>query len=153
MTSFRTFELPPDPGFRVLAGRPDGLQRLLVASGRVPAGLPVQMHLHVGDEVIRILSGEIVMRVGDERRTCREGDLVIVPPNTLHGFRVVADTVVEVVTEHDVGTFYPVRQADGTRRLVETYTRLPWDAPPPRPGEYTTDEEIQQIMRAVDIEV
>jgi quercetin dioxygenase-like cupin family protein len=153
LTSFRTFELPPDPGFRVLAGRPDGLQRLLVASGRVPAGLPVQMHLHVGDEVIRILSGEIVMRVGDERRTCREGDVVIVPPNTLHGFRVVVDTVVEVVTEHDVGTFYPVRQPDGTRRLVETYTRLPWDAPPPRPGEYTTDEEIQQIMRAVDIQV
>jgi hypothetical protein len=30
---------------------------------------------------------------------------------------------------------------------------LPWDAPPPRPGEYTADEEIQQIMRAVDIEV
>jgi Cupin domain len=111
------------------------------------------MRLHVGDEVIRILSGELTMPVGDERRTCRDGDVIIVPPNVLHGFRVVADTVVEVVAEHDIGTFYPVRQADGTRRLVEVFTRLPWDAPPPRPGEHTTDEEVQEIVRAVDIEV
>jgi len=25
----------------------------------------------------------------------------------------------EVVAEHDIGTFFPVRQADGSRRLVE----------------------------------
>jgi hypothetical protein len=153
LTYFTTFELPADLGFRVLAGRPHGLQRLLVASARLPAGPGAQMHLHVGDEVLRILTGEIVMRVGDERRTCRAGDLVIVPPNTLHGFQVVVDTEIEVVAEHDIGTFYPVRQADGTRRLVEVYTPLPWDAPPPRPREHTTDEEMQEILRAVDIEV
>jgi quercetin dioxygenase-like cupin family protein len=153
LTYFTTFELPADAGFRLLAGRPQGLHRLLVATGQLPAGLPVHMHLHVGDEVIRILSGELTMRVGDERRTCRDGDVIIVPPNVLHGFRVVADTVVEVVAEHDIGTFYPVRQADGTRRLVEVFTPLPWDAPPPRPGEHTTDEEVQEIVRAVDIEV
>jgi hypothetical protein len=59
----------------------------------------------------------------------------------------------EVVAEHDIGTFYPVRQADGTRRLVEVYTASLWNAPPPRPGEYTTEEEIQQILQNVDLEV
>jgi quercetin dioxygenase-like cupin family protein len=152
MTYFTTFQVP-DAGFRLIAGRPHGLQRLLVASGRVPAGEPGRMHLHAGDEVLRILSGELVIRVGDERRTCRQGDLAIIPPNTLHGFRVVEDTVMEVVAEHDIGTFYPVRQADGTRRLVEVYTASPWNAPPPRPGEYTTEAEIQQLFRNVDIEV
>jgi quercetin dioxygenase-like cupin family protein len=152
MTYFTTFQAP-DAGFRLVAGRPHGLQRLLVASGRLPAGQPGQMHLHAGDEVLRILSGELVVRVGDQRRTCREGDLVIIPPNTLHGFRVVSETVMEVVAEHDIGTFYLVRQADGTRRPVEIYTASPWNAPPPLPGEYTTEKEIQQILRNVDIEV
>jgi quercetin dioxygenase-like cupin family protein len=152
MTYFTTFEAP-DAGFRLVAGRPHGLQRLLVASGRLPAGQPGPMHLHAGDEVLRIVSGELIVRVGDQRRTCRVGDLVVIPPNTLHGFRVVSETVMEVVAEHDIGTFYPVRQADGTRRLVEVYTASPWNAPPPRPGEYTTEEEIQQLLQNVDIEV
>jgi quercetin dioxygenase-like cupin family protein len=152
MTYFTTFQAP-DAGFRLVAGRPHGLQRLLIASGRLPTGQPGPMHLHAGDEVLRILSGELIVRVGDQRRSCREGDLVIIPPNTLHGFRVIRDTVMEVVAEHDIGTFYPVRQADGSRRLVEIYTASPWNAPPPRPGEYTTEEEIQQLLQHVDLEV
>jgi mannose-6-phosphate isomerase-like protein (cupin superfamily) len=153
MTYFTTFELPPGTGFHLVAGRPHGLQRLLVASGRIPAGDAGRMHLHAGDEVIRILSGEIIIRIGDQRRTCHEGDLAIVPPHTLHGLRTITETVMEVVAEHDIGTFYPVRQADGTRRLVEVYTRSPWNRPPPRPGEHTTEEEIQRILQGVDLEV
>jgi quercetin dioxygenase-like cupin family protein len=153
MTYFVTFDPPPDTGFRLVAGHPHGLQRLLLASGRVPAGEPGRMHLHAGEEVIRILSGELVIRVADERRTCRQGDLAIIPPHTLHGFRVVTDTVIEVIAEQHIGTFFPVRQPDGTRRLVEVYTPSPWNNPPPRAGEYTPEEEIRQILRSVDIEV
>jgi quercetin dioxygenase-like cupin family protein len=153
MTYFTSFAPPAGPGFQLVAGRPHGLRRLLVASGRLRAGDPGHVHLHEGDEVLRVLSGEIVVRVGDQRRACHQGDLAIVPPRTLHGFRVVTDTVMEVVAEHDIGTFFPVRQADGTRRLVEVYTPSPWNRPPPRPGEYTTEEEIQEILRAVDLEV
>jgi uncharacterized cupin superfamily protein len=79
MTYFTTFEAP-DAGFRLIAGRPHGLQRLLIASGRLPADQPGQMHLHAGDEVLRILSGELIVRVGDQRRTCREVDLDILTP-------------------------------------------------------------------------
>jgi hypothetical protein len=42
---------------------------------------------------------------------------------------------------------------DGTCRFVEVDTASPWNAPPPRPGEYTTEEEIQQILQHVDVEV
>ena len=100
MTYFKSFELPADAGFQVVAGRPDGLRRLMVVSGRLPAdtgGGPVHAHL---------------------------------------------------------GTLFPVRQPDGTRRLVEVYRAdLPWCAPPPQPGRYTTDEELQEIIGSVDIEV
>jgi hypothetical protein len=155
MTYFKSFELPANAGFQVVAGRPDGLQRLMVVSGRLLADTsrgPV--HAHRGDEVLRILSGEIIVRVGDERRLCRAGDVAVVPPNVLHGFQVVQDTLMEVVSEYDIGTLFPVRQADGSRRLVEVYRAdLPWCAPPPQPGQYTTDEQVQQIIRSVDIEV
>ena len=36
--------------------------------------------------------------------------------NVLHGFQVVQDTLMEVVAEYDIGTLFPVRQPDGSRR-------------------------------------
>ena len=65
------------------------------------------MHAHLGDEVLRIISGEIIVRVGDERRLCAAGDVAVVPPNVLHGFQVVQDTLMEVVAEYDIGTLFP----------------------------------------------
>jgi hypothetical protein len=104
--------------------------------------------------VIRVLEGELLVRVGDERRTCHPGDLAVVPPRVLHGFRMVRDAVVEVVAEHDMGTLFPVRQPDGSRRLVEVYrSDLPWSAPPPQPGRHTSDEELAEILGSVDLEV
>lgn len=153
MTYFAAFEPPSGTGFHLVAGQPHGLQRLLMASGRVVGGDPGHMHLHTGEEIIRVISGELLVRVGDERRTCRDGDLAIIPPDTLHGFRAVTDTVMEVIAEQRIGTFFPVRQADGTRHLIEIYTRSPWNNPPPRAGEYTTEEQIQEILQSVDIEV
>lgn len=74
------------------------------------------------------------MRVADERRVCRAGDIVVVPPDTLHDFRVVTDVIMEVIAEQDIGTFWPVRRADGTTHLVQVYTLSPWN-PPPQGGE------------------
>jgi mannose-6-phosphate isomerase-like protein (cupin superfamily) len=144
MTYFSSFEVPAETGFRVLAGRRDGLRRLVVASGWIPVGAPSQMHLHHGDEVIRIVSGEVVMRVGDEKRTCGPGDMVVVPPQTLHGFRVLSDATLEVVAEQDIGTFWPVRQTDGSTRLVQIHTPTPWNAPPPD-GVYTSEDQLAAL--------
>ena len=148
MTYFNSFVAPTQTGFRVLAGRRDGLRRLVVASGWIPVGAPSQMHLHRGDEVIRIISGEVVMRVGEERRTRGPGDIVVVPPDTLHGFRVITDATLEVVAEQDIGTFWPIREADGSTRLVQIHTPTPWNAPPPN-GEYTTDVELRALRRRI----
>ena len=39
-----------------------------------------------------MLDGEIALLVGDEARTARRSDYVIVPRNTRHGFRVASET-------------------------------------------------------------
>jgi hypothetical protein len=102
----------------------------MVVSGRLLAEESAgPVHAHAGDEVIRVLEGELL-------------------------FRVVRDAVVEVIAEHDMGTLFPVRQPDGSRRLVEVYrSDLPWSAPPPQPGRHTSDEELAEILRSVDLEV
>jgi quercetin dioxygenase-like cupin family protein len=159
MTYFTTFQTPRSPQpelrtVRLIAGRPHGLERLLVASGRMAAGYLGYVHLHSGDEVVRVLAGEVVIRIDDERQTCHEGDVAVIPPNTLHGLRAVDDALVEIIAERDMGTFFPVRQPDGGRRLVEVYRAdSPWNAPPPRPGGYTSDRELAAILRAIDVEV
>jgi len=152
MTYFTSFEAPMETGFRVLAGRQDGLRRLVVASGWIPVGVPSPMHLHRGDEVIRVVSGEVLMRVGDERRTCGPGEVVIVPPDTLHGFRVLSDVVMEVIAEQDIGTYWPVLEADNSTRLVQIHTPAPWNASPPD-GVYTSQEDLAALLRhlAVDL--
>lgn len=147
MTSFTSVPPPDVPaGFRVVAGRPQGLHRLLVVRGRLPAGDRGPVHLHAGDEVLHVIEGTLQIRVGDERRTCGPGDVAAVPPNTPHGFRVLTDTVLEVVGEHDMGTFYLVPGPDGTPRLQGvTRPDLPWSTPGPQ----TTDDELAAILAAV----
>ena len=43
----------------------------MIAGGRVPAGEAGPMHVHQGDEVPRVLSGQILIRCRDRRRTAR----------------------------------------------------------------------------------
>jgi quercetin dioxygenase-like cupin family protein len=155
MSLFQRAEGPEDgrAGFRVVAGRDSGLRRLMFVVGRLPAGDHGPMHLHRGDELLRVLEGEVVVRVGEERRTCRAGDVVVVPPDVLHGFRVLSDVTLEVVAEYDIGTIYAVRDDHGERRLVEVFRLdMPWSRRPPD-GRWTSDAEMRAILDRLDTEV
>jgi quercetin dioxygenase-like cupin family protein len=147
--TFADFAPPPpgEAGFHVLAGRPQGLRRLMVVGGRLLGGDVGPMHVHQGDEVLRVLSGEILIHCGDQRRSCREGDLVVVAPGVAHGFRVVTETVLEVVAEYEIGTLYPVISDGGAVELVEAYRAdMPWGRPPGHGQDWTSDEEMRSIL-------
>lgn len=155
MSLFERAEGFPDAetGFRVVAGREHGLERTMFVVGCLPAGDHGVMHLHRGDEVLRILDGEMLIRVGDERRTCGPGDVVIVPPDVLHGFRAITRATLEVIAEYDIGTLYPVRDEHGDRQLIEVFRRdLPWCRTPPN-GHWTTDSELRGILDRIDVDV
>jgi quercetin dioxygenase-like cupin family protein len=48
---------------------------------------PVAMHRHLkSEEVVYLLSGEGVLRLGQGERTLRAGDLVVIPRDTPHAF-------------------------------------------------------------------
>ncbi len=67
----RTPPPPGEAGLYALAGRPQGLRQLMIPGGRVPAGEAGPMHVHQGDEAPRALSGQILIRCRDRRRTAR----------------------------------------------------------------------------------
>jgi quercetin dioxygenase-like cupin family protein len=151
-TLFQLAEGPHDgaAGFRVVAGRDTGLSRLMFVVGFLPAGDHGPIHLHRGEELLRVLSGEILIRVGHERKLCTAGDVAVIPPDTLHGFRTVTETRLEVIAEYDIGTVFPVLDAHGERRLVEVFRRdMPWGREP-EDGRWTTDAEMQAILDRVD---
>lgn len=147
--TFTEFPTPPpgSVGFTVVAGRPHGLQRLMWVAGRLPIGDIGPLHAHEGDEVLRVVSGEVLIRCGDEQRLCTAGELLVVPPGVLHGFQVVQDTVLEVVAEYEIGTLYPVRTVSGRVELVEVYRQdMPWGRPPPEGEDWTSDEDLRSIL-------
>ena len=99
--------------------------------GRPPDPRQAGEHLHHGDEILRILSGEAVVQVGDEQRVCGPGDVVIIP----------ADVVL------DAGQVFPVTGEDGTTELVEVYRAdMPWSRPPPAGFTWTPDERMAEIV-------
>lgn len=71
---------------------------------------PVAMHRHLKcEEVDYLLAGEGVLRLGEDERALRAGDLVVVPRDTPHGFTptgalpaVVLQTFIPHFIEGDV---------------------------------------------------
>jgi quercetin dioxygenase-like cupin family protein len=78
-----------------LIGEQDGTAAIYLVRQTVSAGYYAGMHYHHGDEAIRVVSGEVCCRIGDETRVCGPGTILVIPPNVEHGFIVRADSVLE----------------------------------------------------------
>ncbi|HKX19112.1 MAG TPA: cupin domain-containing protein [bacterium] len=72
-----------------------------VEPGTVGAG----PHYHRGrDEFFYVLSGEVVLRVGDESHTAGAGTFAFVPRETIHGFHNAgSDRAILLVMHHPAG--------------------------------------------------
>ena len=46
---------------------------------------PAPMHHHVEQQIAIVLSGELIFTVGEETRTMRAGDCVVIPSHVPHG--------------------------------------------------------------------
>lgn len=140
-------------GFRTVAGAGHGLSRLLLVVGRLlPSERPV--HLHFGEEMLHVVSGRLLIRVGDDRRECGPDAVVAVPAGVWHGFRVLEETVLEVVAEQRMGAVYPVRRPGGHTDLVEVHRKdMPWGRPPPEGTSWTLDTDMRRILDSLDMHV
>jgi hypothetical protein len=136
-------------GYRVVAGTGQGLDRLLLVVGRLAAAEEGPVHLHRGEEILHILSGRLLVHLGDLRRECGPGEVVTVPADTWHGYRALEETVLEVIAEQRIGTLFPV----GGVALEAFRTDMPWGRTPPPGHDWTSDEEMTRILATLDRQV
>ena len=54
-------------------------------------------HSHVNEQLGYILSGEVEITIGDEKKICRVGDVYLIPSNISHGFKVLSQEGVEYI--------------------------------------------------------
>jgi quercetin dioxygenase-like cupin family protein len=134
--------------FDVLVDRNDGATRIwMIRSKPRPAGFRIGLHRHEGDEIWRIRRGRVRIVLGDQRLECGAGELVVVPPNAIHGVAVLEpDSEYEVIGELGMGEWVTVIDSEGHRREVEVHASMfPWHRPVPE-GMAPTDLDEMRAM-------
>src|SRR5260370_40169452 len=107
-----------------LIGPQDGATRLFLLRGTHTRGMGAGLHRHGGEEAIRVMSGELRVRIGDETRVCSAGDIAFILPQTEHGYVVLSEeAVIEVIGEQHVGSSVKILDADGSSHEVEVFTK------------------------------
>jgi quercetin dioxygenase-like cupin family protein len=94
--------LAPGPG---LEFRPVTTESVMTNFVTFEANTHTPMHHHVEQQIAIVLSGELIFTVGEETKTMRAGDCVVIPPHVPHG----GDSGPEGCTVLDV--FSPPRAA------------------------------------------
>ncbi|MDY6780780.1 MAG: cupin domain-containing protein [Halobacteria archaeon] len=72
--------------------------QLTVTWVEVEPGASQMEHSHEPEQVYVIVSGEGIMRVGEDERRVESGDLARIPSNTEHGIENTGDTTLEYVS-------------------------------------------------------
>ncbi len=71
---------------------------------RTPPGVEVGLHVHPYHEVFVLIEGQAEYRRGEERIEAGPGTVVVIPPETPHGFLNVGDTPLVQLGIHERGT-------------------------------------------------
>ena len=71
---------------RVYASAASGSRQLAVFEQVCSPGVGAPAHVHVIEEVLRVVDGEAEVFVGDERAFLKRGDAITIPAGAVHGF-------------------------------------------------------------------
>ena len=71
---------------------------------KTPPGGFVNLHTHPYSETFVLLRGRGRWTAGDQVTEAEEEAVIVVPPETLHGFRNIGDEPLLVVSVHESGT-------------------------------------------------
>jgi mannose-6-phosphate isomerase-like protein (cupin superfamily) len=82
---------------RVFASAADGSHQLAVFEQVCKPGIGAPPHLHVVEEVLRVIEGTATVVIGDEQATLQAGDAVTIPAGVVHGFTNTGTTPLRVL--------------------------------------------------------
>ena len=86
---------------------PANADRLDVGVVTVAPGGATPPHVHLGGQVIVVISGEGFVDAGDERVSVHAGDVVITPPGELHSHGAAAGSHLSHLTVTTAGYEFP----------------------------------------------
>lgn len=78
-------------------------ENMMIVQFRIAKGAEVPLHTHPHEQIGHVVSGRLIMQIGDERRELGPGEGYSVPGGLQHGATGVTDTVV-------ADSFHPVRE-------------------------------------------
>jgi mannose-6-phosphate isomerase-like protein (cupin superfamily) len=104
MTVFDLDELKFSPTASLFEGGPNAGVGISVFVVRTPPGKGVELHVHPYPETFVLLEGSGRWTAGDEVVELRPNQMLVVPPETPHGFRNTGDEPLLVVSVHESGT-------------------------------------------------
>ena len=74
----------PGISARVLAGPEHGVTSFFLVEDQLETGADIPLHTHPVDEVLVVVTGQLTVDVGSERRIVAAGHTVVIPPHTAH---------------------------------------------------------------------
>jgi mannose-6-phosphate isomerase-like protein (cupin superfamily) len=111
----------------ILFDQKDGATRIWMTRISLPEVDPALprvagLHRHEGDEIWRVRRGRIRVVIGEERLEVGAGQLVVIPPNTVHGVAYLDDdTETECIGELQMGEWITVIDSEGKWSEVEVH--------------------------------
>jgi mannose-6-phosphate isomerase-like protein (cupin superfamily)/rhodanese-related sulfurtransferase len=102
--SFKLADLALGPTAFLFEGFPRAGVDISMFVTRTPPGRAVELHVHPYAETFLLLEGRGRWTRGDDVVELEPEDMIVVPPETPHGFRNVGDVPLLVVSVHERGT-------------------------------------------------
>lgn len=131
-----------------MVGRDQGAVRLFIWCVSERAGDILGPHWHDGEELFRVLSGQLRFQVGDDAREVGAGEIVVIPPKVIHSHTVLEDCELEVIGEIGSGVYIRMTGDDGDVYEQELFVRdVPWSRLPADERYYITREEQLERFR------
>jgi|SRR6266700_8162482 len=97
-------DLALNPTAALFEGHPRAGVDISIFVVRTPPGRAVELHFHPYAETFLLLEGRGRWTRGDEVVELEPEQLLVVPPDTPHGFRNIGDVPLLVVSVHERGT-------------------------------------------------
>lgn len=97
-------DLAVSPTAALFEGHAHGGADVSIFVTRTPPGAAVDLHVHPYAETFVLLEGRGRWTVDTEAVELEPDQIVVVPPDTPHGFRNVGDVALLVVSAHERGT-------------------------------------------------
>jgi mannose-6-phosphate isomerase-like protein (cupin superfamily) len=104
MATFNLRDLALNPTAFLFEGHPRAGVDISIFVTHTPPGRAVELHVHPYAETFLLLEGRGRWTRGDEVVELEAEQMLVVPPDTPHGFRNIGDVPLLLVSVHERGT-------------------------------------------------